>query len=209
MIEIRFHGRGGQGAVVASKILASALFREGRSVQSFPSFGVERRGAPVMAFLRVDDQPIRLRTNVYHPDHIVALDSTLIQVVDITSGLKANGWVILNSDHRPDEFNSLRSFRVATVDASRIALKKGLGSRTQPIVNTAILGAFSRVTNLVGIESVIGAIEEAAPSKKKENMGAAQEAYETVILPGRSGLEDLGVKDKASVRISHGKNSRL
>jgi len=209
MIEIRFHGRGGQGAVVASKILASALFKEGKSVQSFPSFGVERRGAPVMAFLRVDDQPIRLRTNVYHPDHVVVLDSTLIEVVDVTSGLRADGWIILNSDHHPGQFKGFTSFRVATVDASRIAVENGLGSRTQPIVNTAILGAFSRVTDLVGIDAVVGAIEEAAPSKKQENIRAAQQAHKTVIFPGRSGLEDLGVKDKASVRISHGKNPRL
>ena len=183
MIEIRFHGRGGQGGVVASKILASALFKEGKSVQSFPAFGVERRGAPVMAFLRIDDHPIRLRTNVYRPDHIVVLDSTLIEVVDLTSGLKVNGWIILNSDHHPNEFKDFASFRVATVDASRIAVERGLGSRTQPIVNTAILGAFSRVTGLVGIDAVLRSIEETAPAKKEANAQAAKEAYEKAILP--------------------------
>lgn len=184
MIEIRFHGRGGQGAVVASKLLASALFKEGKSVQSFPAFGVERRGAPVMAFLRIDDHPIKLRSNVYKPDHIVVLDPKLIEVVDVTSGLKLNGWVILNSDLHPKEFKKFASFLVATVDASKIAMENHLGSRTQPIVNTAILGAFSRVTGLVGIDAVVQSIREAVPTKKEANTRAALEAYEKAILPG-------------------------
>jgi 2-oxoisovalerate ferredoxin oxidoreductase gamma subunit len=184
MIEIRFHGRGGQGAVVASKLLASAFFAEGKSVQSFPAFGVERRGAPVMAFLRIDERPIQLRTNVDLPDHIVILDPTLIEAVDVTSGLKPNGWVILNSDRHPSEFERFASFRVATVDASRIAVENHLGSRTQPIVNTAILGAFSRATGLVGINAVIESIKEAAPTKKEENARASLEAYDQTILSG-------------------------
>lgn len=184
MIEIRFHGRGGQGAVVASKLLASALFREGKSVQTFPAFGVERRGAPVMAFLRIDDHPIKLRTNVYRPDHIVVLDPTLIQVVDVTSGLNLNGWIILNSDHPPEEFKQFGAFRVATVDASRIAVENQLGSRTQPIVNTAILGAFSRVTGLVSIDAVAQSIAEEVPTKREANTRAARDAYEKAVLPG-------------------------
>ena len=184
MIEIRFHGRGGQGAVVASKLLASAFFAEGKSVQSFPAFGVERRGAPIMAFLRIDDHPIKLRTNVYEPHHVVVLDPTLIEAVDVTRGLKPNGWVILNSDHHPREFKRFAAFRVATVDASRIAVENHLGSRTQPIVNTAILGAFSRATGLVEIRTVIRSIEEAAPTKKEENARAALDAYEKTIVPG-------------------------
>ena len=184
MIEIRFHGRGGQGAVVASKLLASAFFKEGKSVQSFPAFGVERRGAPVMAFLRINKERIKLRTNIYQPDHIVVLDPTLIEVVDVTGGLKPEGWVLINSDRHPGEFEVFSSFRVATIDASRIAVKHGLGSRTQPIVNTAILGAFSRTTGLVSIGAVIESIEESAPVKKEANVQAAREAYESVDLPG-------------------------
>ncbi len=184
MIEVRFHGRGGQGAVVASKLLASALFKEGKSVQSFPSFGVERRGAPVMAFLRIDDQPIKLRSNVYNPDHIIVLDPTLIEAVDLTSGLKPKGWIILNSDHHPKAFTAFASFRVATVDATKIALENHLGSRTHPIVNTAILGAFSRVTGLVGIEAIAESIREAVPAKAEANAQAALEAYKTTVLPG-------------------------
>lgn len=180
MIEVRFHGRGGQGAVVASKVLAVAFFHEGFYVQSFPAFGVERRGAPVMAFLRVDQQPIQLRVNIYTPDHIVVLDPTLIGAIDVTSGLKPNGWILINSSHSPEDFDQLKKFRIATVDATSIAIRNGLGSRTNPIVNTAILGAFSKVTSLVKIDSIALSIREEIPSKKGENAQAAREAYQEV-----------------------------
>jgi 2-oxoacid:acceptor oxidoreductase gamma subunit (pyruvate/2-ketoisovalerate family) len=180
MIEIRFHGRGGQGAQVASKVLAVAFFHEGFYVQSFPAFGVERRGAPVMAFLRIDQQPIQLRVNIYEPDHIVVLDPTLIGAADVTSGLKQGGWVIINSGHSPETFHHLKDFRTATVDATSIALRNGLGSRTNPIVNTAILGAFSKVTGLVKIDSIALSIREEVPGKKGENAQAAREAYQEV-----------------------------
>ena len=180
MIEVRFHGRGGQGAVVASKVLAVAFFHERYHVQSFPAFGVERRGAPVMAFLRVDRQPIELRTNIYEPDHIVVLDPTLLGTVDMTSGLKPGGWIIINTSRSPAEFQERKSFRIATVDATSVAIRNSLGSRTNPIVNTAILGAFSKVTTLVGIDSVALAIREEVPAKKGENARAAREAYKEV-----------------------------
>jgi 2-oxoacid:acceptor oxidoreductase gamma subunit (pyruvate/2-ketoisovalerate family) len=180
MIEVRFHGRGGQGAVVASKVLAVACFHEGFYVQSFPAFGVERRGAPVMAFLRLDQKPIQLRVNIYQPDHIVVLDPTLIDAVDVTSGLKTNGWILINSSHLPEVFGQLKGFQIATVDATSIAIRNGLGSRTNPIVNTAILGAFSKVTGLVGIDSVALSIREELTIKKDENARAAREAYQEV-----------------------------
>jgi len=180
MIEVRFHGRGGQGAQVASKILAVAFFHEGFHVQSFPAFGVERRGAPVMAFLRVDQQPIQLRVNIYEPDHIVVLDPTLVGAVDVTSGLKKGGWIVINSGHSPEVFGQLTGFQIATVDATSIAIRNGLGSRTNPIVNTAILGAFSKVTGLVGIDSVALSIREELTVKKEENAKAAREAYKEV-----------------------------
>jgi 2-oxoacid:acceptor oxidoreductase gamma subunit (pyruvate/2-ketoisovalerate family) len=180
MIEVRFHGRGGQGAQVASKVLAVAFFHQGFYVQSFPAFGVERRGAPVMAFLRVDQMPIQLRVNIYTPDHIIVLDPTLIEAIDVTSGLKSNGWMLINSGHLPDAFDSFKNFQVATVDATSIALRNSLGSRTNPIVNTAILGAFSKITGLVGIDSIALAIREEVPIKKGENTKAAREAYEEV-----------------------------
>ena len=180
MIEVRFHGRGGQGAQVASKVLAVAFFHQGLYVQSFPAFGVERRGAPVMAFLRVDQTPIQLRVNIYTPDHIIILDPTLMGAIDVTSGLKSNGWILINSSHPPGTFDSFKNFRVATVDATSIALRNGLGSRTNPIVNTAILGAFSKITGLVSIDSLALSIREELSVKKGENAKAAREAYEEV-----------------------------
>jgi len=188
MIEIRFHGRGGQGAVIASEILASALYNEGKHVQAFPTFGVERRGAPVAAFLRIDSSPIRLRCQVEEPDHIVILDPTLIPSVDVTSGLKPGGWVIVNCEHLPELPGLNPECRIATVDAAAIAASHGLGARTNPIVNTAILGAVAKFPGIVDLESVVSAIEGKVPAKAEQNMLAAREAYhaiEEIALEGR------------------------
>jgi len=181
--ELRFHGRGGQGTVVASKVLADALFREGREVQSFPAFGVERRGAPVTAFLRVDDQPIRLRCEITEPDDLIVLDSTLVDAVDVTAGLRPGGWVLINSHRPPEDYTALTDrYRVATVDASRIATRHGLGSKTQPIVNTAILGACAALGGIVRLESVCDAIRDSVPLHQEENVAAAREAAAAVRL---------------------------
>jgi len=181
MRELRFHGRGGQGTVVASKILAAALFREGRQVQSFPAFGVERRGAPVTAFLRIDDHPILLRCEITEPDDLVILDPTLIGAVDVTGGLKDGGLVLINATEGPQAYPALAArFRVATVDASGIAVAFGLGSKTQPIVNTAILGAFAAVSGMVRLESVCDAIHDEVPLKAEANVQAARAAAAAV-----------------------------
>ena len=181
MIEIRIHGRGGQGAVIASKLLAMAVFLEGKFVQSFPSFGVERRGAPVTAFTRIDDRPIRLRCQIYEPDHLIILDPTLLQAVDVTVGLKPGGWIVINSSKPPASFALPACYRVATVDASSIAARHHLGPTSAPIVNTAILGAFAHITGLVGIEAICLAVREAVPLKKEANVAATQEAYNEVL----------------------------
>lgn len=178
MIEIRIHGRGGQGAVIASKVLASAVFREGKWVQSFPAFGVERRGAPVTAFTRIDDKPILLRCQIYEPDQIMVLDPTLLDAVKVTTGLKEGGLIMINADRQPDDFAHLGSFQIATVDASAIAIKNKLGTLEQPIVNTAILGAYAKASGLVSLESVVEAVKEAVPIGAEENVAAAREAYE-------------------------------
>jgi 2-oxoisovalerate ferredoxin oxidoreductase gamma subunit len=184
MRELRIHGRGGQGAVIASKILATALFHEGRWVQSFPAFGVERRGAPVTAFLRVADAPIRLRCEVTEPDDLIVLDATLLEAVDVTAGLKPGGSILINSEHMPAHYAELaQRFRVATVAAGEIAARHGLGSRTQPIVNTAILGAFAQVSGLVALESVCDAIREEVPLHPEGNERAAREAALAVRAP--------------------------
>jgi 2-oxoacid:acceptor oxidoreductase gamma subunit (pyruvate/2-ketoisovalerate family) len=183
MVEVRIHGRGGQGAVIASEILATASFYDGKFCQSFPAFGVERRGAPVTAFTRIDDKAIRIRTQIYAPDHIIVLDQTLlIEGVEVTGGLKDGGWVVVNSRKDLQGFPGFDTYRVATVDANSIAVSHGVGTPTAPVVNTTILGAFARVTGLVTIDSVIKAIQEIVPTKREENALAAQEAYQKVFF---------------------------
>ena len=180
MIEIRFHGRGGQGSVVASNILAAAAFLEEKWVQSFPFFGVERRGAPVTAYTKIDDTPIWDRSEITEPDYVIVMDSSLVAVVDITQGLKESGMILLNSDKAPDEIELGDDYKKATVDATEIAVAHGLGSKSAPIVNSAILGAFSKASGEVGIESLEKSIHKMAPAKPEENAAAAIEAYDKV-----------------------------
>ena len=178
MTEIRIHGRGGQGAVVAAQILAVALHREGRSVQSFPAFGMERRGAPVAAFVRFDDRPIRVRSYIYEPDHVIVLDTNLLGTGLVLKGLKKDGWVVINTAGKNDRLGVPRDYNLGLVDASGIAVMNRLGSASIPIVNTAILGAFSKATGLVGIDSVVEAVSETVPIKRQENMHAARQAFD-------------------------------
>jgi 2-oxoacid:acceptor oxidoreductase gamma subunit (pyruvate/2-ketoisovalerate family) len=180
MIEIRIHGRGGQGAVVASKMLVTAAAKEGKKVQAFPLFGAERRGAPVAAFARIDDQKIRIHSEIYDPDCVIVLDPVLDKTVNVTAGLKEGGSILLNTTKSPETYPFSDQFRIATVDASGIALKHRLGSRTEPIVNTAVLGAWARFTGFIGIEALAETIREAVPGKSKENEAAAREAYKSV-----------------------------
>lgn len=210
MRELRVHGRGGQGAVIASKLLASALFLEGKSVQSFPAFGVERRGAPVTAFLRLADGPIRLRCEISDPDDLIVLDPTLVGAIDVTSGLKPGGSILLNSELPPEAYPHLTlQFRVATVDASAIARRHGLGSKTQPIVNTAILGAFATFSGLVSLESVCRAIAEEVPLKPESNVAAAREAaaalhlLESNAVPRPTPAEEAPMAEVASASATH------
>ncbi len=182
MISIRVHGRGGQGAVIASKLLASAFFREGWQVQAFPSFGAERSGAPVMAFLRIDRKRIDRRYQVYEPEHVIVLDPVLLQTVNVTAGLRDGGWVVVNTANAPGSLGVPPAFNVATVDATRIALTNGLGSRTTPIVNTAMAGAFAAATSLAGLQAVLDAIPETVPLEAAANQAAAREAFDSVVL---------------------------
>ena len=170
MIEIRIHGRGGQGAVIASKALASAAFKEGKHAQAFPAFGVERRGAPVAAFTRIDSEAIRLRSEIYEPDHLIVLDPNLLDGADVTAGLKEGGWIILNSNRDPKEFHLPDKYHVATVDASSIAAKHRLGPKNAPIVNTAILGAFAKIANVIGLEAILDAVTTLSPSLDRKTV---------------------------------------
>lgn len=178
MVEIRFHGRGGQGTVVASKILADALAKEGNFVQAYPEFGVERRGSPVLAFIRIDNKPIYDKSRIYNPDHVVVVDPTLVEAIDVTEGLKDGGWIIINSDKKPEAFNLPERFQVATVNATEIAVKNKLGTLAAPIVNTAIVGAVVKILGLTKLESLVRAIREGIPIKPEDNVRAAEEAHE-------------------------------
>lgn len=184
MQEIRFHGRGGQGTVLASIALAKAFFTAGYYVQTFPVFGSERRGAPVEAYLRLGEHKILVRSNVYEPDHVVVQDMHLLGLVDVTRGLKPGGWILLNSPGVPEDLTPFEGFKLAYVDAASIALRHELGSRTQPIINTAMMGAFARMMAAPPLEAVAEAILEEAPRKREENAAAARDAYAEVVLAG-------------------------
>ena len=184
MQEIRFHGRGGQGTVVASILLAKAFFKAGYDVQTFPLFGVERRGAPVEAYLRLDEQKILTRNNVYTPDHVVVQDAKLLQSVDVTQGLKPEGWILLNIVSPPKAQEAFKGFRLACVDATQIAVDCDLGTRTQPIINTAMIGAFARMMDMPPLETISEAIQVEIASKADQNIRALKTAYENVALVG-------------------------
>jgi len=180
LVEVRWHGRGGQGAVTASEITAIAAIDEGKYAQAFPSFGVERRGAPVEAFTRIDEKPIYIRSKVYEPDVIVVLDPTLLEL-NIAYGLKEKGTAVVNTDKSPEEVKKLLGrddIKVAVVDATKIALE----TLKRPIVNTAILGAFVKATNLVKLEYVMEAVKQKVPPRTIEkNLEAIKKAYEEVV----------------------------
>jgi 2-oxoacid:acceptor oxidoreductase gamma subunit (pyruvate/2-ketoisovalerate family) len=184
MIQIRFHGRGGQGAVVASKVLADAAFREGKDVQAFPYFGVERRGAPVTAFTKIDAKHIRDKSMVYTPNFVIILEASLIQAVNVTEGLVEDGMVIINTEEDPDKIaQELGVEKVACVPATKIAIDNKLGSKVQPIVNTCLVGAIAKASGLVKIESVVDAIMT-LPRYPERNAKAAREAYDAVKFSG-------------------------
>ena len=165
---------------MASSIFADAIFNEGRNVQSFPMFGVERRGAPVAAFIRVDDKPIRVRCEIEDPEYVMVLDPTLVEAVDVTSGVKPSGMIIVNSPLEPGELGLGEGFRVSTFDGTSLAVEHGLGTRTAPIANTTMLGTFAKTTGLVGIDALEASINKYFPRDKDgKNARAARAAYET------------------------------
>ena len=175
MIEIRLHGRGGQGAVTASRLLATAALIEGKYCQSIPMYGTERRGAPVTAFVRIGEKNKMVRSLIHEPDYVVVLDPLLRKTVNVTEGLKEGGMLIFNSLVPPEEIALPKPFKVATVNATDIALKT-LG---RPITNTAILGAFSKGTDEVKLESIIRAVKMQWPGRLGElNVKAVEAAYD-------------------------------
>jgi 2-oxoacid:acceptor oxidoreductase gamma subunit (pyruvate/2-ketoisovalerate family) len=156
MLEIRVHGRGGQGAVTTGQIMAIAAFYDGKESQTFPMFGVERTGAPVEAFVRIDDRKINIRSQVYHPDIVMVLEPSLIQAIDVTKGLKKGGIIIVNTNKRKEQLGIKGNFQIHTVDATSIAMK----IFGKPIVNTAMLGAFAASIKTISLKSLKDAINE-------------------------------------------------
>ena len=186
LIEIRFHGRGGQGAVTASRLLATAAFLEGHHSQSIPMYGTERRGAPVTAFVRIGEKDQMVRSLIHEPDYVVVLDPLLRKSVNITEGLKDTGMLVVNSSVPPMEVELDKDTLTATVDATAIALEV-LG---RPITNTAILGAFCKATGAVKLESVIEAVKQQWSGRLAEmNVKAVEEAYERTEI-GRPKVVD-------------------
>jgi pyruvate ferredoxin oxidoreductase gamma subunit len=175
--EIRIHGRGGQGSVTAAELIAIAAFEDKRFSQAFPAFGVERRGAPVMAFVRIADSPIRIRSQVYEPNYVVVQDVSLLDVVDVAGGLKSDGKIIINTDKPTEDLNLKTKAQIVAIDATKIAMDT-LG---RPIVNTIMLGAFCKATKEVSLESINKAISERFKGELgKKNLLAIKTAFELV-----------------------------
>jgi 2-oxoacid:acceptor oxidoreductase gamma subunit (pyruvate/2-ketoisovalerate family) len=178
MLEIKFRGRGGQGAVVASEILGKCFFLEGKYPQAFSLFGGERRGAPVFGFLRVDDKPILLKCQIKNPDHVIIFDLSLADQNEILGEIKPGGTFLVNTEHGIEHFQHLRKFRVGLIDASGIATSAGLGHT----FNTAVLGAYAKVAGLVKIDTLASVIGASIPSRADTNIQAARLAYDQVKI---------------------------
>ncbi len=171
MIEIRFHGRGGQGAVTAAALLAKAAGNDDKFSQGFPAFGVERRGAPVRAFTRISDRKITIRSQVYIPDYIIVMDSSLLGLPEITHGLREDSIAVINGKRGEGSLKQKSYY----YDATNAALSM-LG---KDIVNTAILGVFAKATGLVSLKSLLKAINDNFPEKLAEkNKQLVRRAYE-------------------------------
>ncbi|MCJ7604457.1 MAG: pyruvate ferredoxin oxidoreductase subunit gamma [Dehalococcoidales bacterium] len=179
LTEIRWHGRGGQGAVTSTEILAQAAISEGKYAQAFPSFGPERRGAPVQAFNRIDENaPVRIRVDITQPDVVVVLDPSLLDKVNVTSGLKKGGYVIINTRKTADEIKKEFNidYPVATINATKIA-REVLGV---PIVNTTMLGAVVKITGIINKESAHAPLEKRFGRLGERNIQAMETAFDQV-----------------------------
>jgi len=184
MFEVRIHGRGGQGVVTAAELLSVAAFLQGHHAQAFPSFGSERMGAPVVAYCRISDREIRLREPVLKPEALIVQDPTLLNQVDVFSGLGSDGYLLINTTRSFEELGigdflaGFRPERMATVPATELALEH-VG---RPVPNAALLGGFAAITGQVSLDSVCAAIRERFGGKVAEgNVKAATQAYEHVL----------------------------
>ena len=182
--EIRWHGRGGQGAITAAKIVAQAAYLKGyQGVTSAPSFGAERRGAPISASTRISPEPVMAISQVEKPDVVVVLDYTLLKYEEVTSGLGRGGWLIVNSWQHPRELNIKGDFNIATADATRVCQELGLIVAGLTVVNTAILGAFIRATKIVDMARIEKVVRERFPGNAIDiNLAAITKTYEITKL---------------------------
>jgi len=180
MIEVRWHGRGGQGAVTSVELLAVSAIAAGKYAQGFPSFGAERRGAPVAAFTRIDDKQIKVRSGIYEPDIVLVLDSSLIGVVNVTDGLKPNGKLIINTPKKPEEIRKELNFSgtIATVDGTGIA-RKEMGV---PIANTTMIGALLKVIGIMGLDTMKDAVEHRFGRIAQKNLSAMKRSYDEIKI---------------------------
>jgi pyruvate ferredoxin oxidoreductase gamma subunit len=182
--EVRWHGRGGQGAITAARILAQAAYLEGyQGVTAAPSFGAERRGVPVSASTRIAPETILVVSQVENPYAVVVLDHTLLRYPEVTAGLAKGGWLVANSRHAPRELGLGAGFNIATADATEVCSSLGLVVDGITLVNTAILGAFIRATEMVGMESIEKAVKERfSDNKASINLAAIARTYQITEL---------------------------
>ncbi len=189
--EIRWHGRGGQGAVTAARIVAEAAFLKGyEGVTATPSFGAERRGVPVSAATRFSDAPIRILSQVVEPDIVVVLDQTLLAYKDTIDGLKDGGWLVINSNQNPQDIGFNGRFNIATADAAIVCRNLGLIAAGITMVNIAILGSIARATKLVDMENLIKVITMRFNGHVLDtNLRAIKKTYQITKI-GRRNHED-------------------
>jgi len=182
LVEIVFHGRGGQGSVTAANLLVAAALKDGnKGVQAFPFFGAERRGAPVRAFARISGDEIHLRSEIYNPDIVIVLDESIMEIVDVLKGLKKEGIILINTRKKPGDFNFSKKFKVATVDATGVALKHDILVGGIPVVNTPILGAIPKILNRVTLKSIQDVIKgKWKADLTNKNVKATQDSYNDV-----------------------------
>lgn len=180
LVEICFHGRGGQGAVTAANLLVAAALKDGnKGLQAFPFFGAERRGAPVRAFARISDEEVNLRSEIYSPDIVIVLDESIMDVVDVLKGLKDDGKILINTTKKPKDFDFSKKYDVATVDATGIAIKHDIKVGGIPVVNTPILGAVPRVLDKVTLNSIQAVVKGKWKGELSDkNVEATQDAYD-------------------------------
>ena len=182
LIEICFHGRGGQGSVTAANLLVAAALKDGnKGVKAFPFFGAERRGAPVRAFARISDEEIHLRSEVYTPDIVIVLDESIMEIVDVFKGFKNGGKILINTTKNPNDFDFSKKYNIATVDATGVAIKHDILVGGIPVVNMPILGAVPKILDRVTLKSIQAEVKNKWTGELADkNVKATQDAYNLV-----------------------------